>query len=366
MTELKERYDQAHCLDHLSGFRRRLLSWYDRHQRDLPWRKQVSAYRVWVSEIMLQQTQVKTVLGYFDRFMEQFPTIQDLAKADVEQVLKAWEGLGYYRRARQMHAAARVVVDRHDGTFPTSYEEVIGLPGIGRYTAGAILSIVHGQRLPILEGNTVRLFARLLFMQDDPRDRLPQKDLWQFAEAVLPKRRTGDFNQALMELGAVVCTPRSPTCCSCPVSDWCPTRIQHRQQEIPNLPSRIKYTEIQEAIVLVKRRGKYLVRQCRDGERWAGLWDFPRYPLSEPTAEQELQRLIQSDHGLVTRIESANVTIKHAVTKYRITLQCFQTSDVSGRLCQRRFVRWASSADIADLPMSVTGRKVANQFLPKN
>ena len=171
-----------------TAFRRRLLKWFDANQRDLPWRKNRTPYRIWVSEIMLQQTQVATVIAYYRRFMKQFPTVKKLAAAEQSEVLKLWEGLGYYRRARQLHAAAQQVVDQHGGKFPTDFDSVLALPGIGRYTAGAILSISLDQRLPILEGNTIRLFARLLAMPDDPRTTANQKVLWKFAESILPKQ----------------------------------------------------------------------------------------------------------------------------------------------------------------------------------
>ena len=184
------------------GFRRRLKTWYADHARDLPWRRSRDPYAVWVSEIMLQQTQVATVRGYFDRFIRAFPTIDALARADEQDVLRLWEGLGYYRRARQLHAAAKIVADEHGGRFPRNRDAVDRLPGIGRYTAGAILSIAFDQRQPILEANTVRLFCRLLGYEGDPASTAGQRLLWAMAEAVLPRREVGLFNQALMELGS--------------------------------------------------------------------------------------------------------------------------------------------------------------------
>ena len=168
--------------------RKRLLAWFDEHQRELPWRKNKTPYRIWVSEIMLQQTQVATVIDYYLRFMKQFPTVKKLAAAEEADVLKLWEGLGYYRRARQLHAAAKLVVENHKGKFPETFDEVLALPGIGRYTAGAILSISKDQQLPILEGNTIRLFARLMEMKSDPKTTANQKALWEFSESLLPAK----------------------------------------------------------------------------------------------------------------------------------------------------------------------------------
>ena len=184
--DLADSYPDAWALDSLPPFRRQLLQWFDQHQRDLPWRRRKTLYRIWVSEIMLQQTQVSTVVDYYQRFVKRFPSVEKLAAAETEDVLKLWEGLGYYRRARQMHAAAQVVVDRHRGRFPRSYDAVLDLPGIGRYTAGAILSIATDQRFPVLEGNTQRLYSRLLRLKSDPKSTSSQRTLWQFADALVP------------------------------------------------------------------------------------------------------------------------------------------------------------------------------------
>jgi A/G-specific adenine glycosylase len=203
--------------------RRRLRNWFDSHQRDLPWRTDKTPYRIWVSEIMLQQTQVATVIDYFQRFVTRFPDVSSLASAEEAEILKLWEGLGYYRRARQMHAAAKLICEKHDAKFPLDFDQVLALPGVGRYTAGAILSISTDQRLPILEGNTIRLFARLMGLKTDPKTSANQARLWEFSESLLPSKLVGDFNQALMELGSEICTPRNPDCPHCPLLKFCPT-----------------------------------------------------------------------------------------------------------------------------------------------
>ena len=192
-----------------SRVRRSLLAWFARHARDLPWRRQPTPYRVWVSEVMLQQTQVATVLPYYDRFMGSFPTVSDLAAADEQVLLSHWEGLGYYRRARSLHAAAKLIVADHGGEFPLQFDEVLALPGIGRYTAGAILSISDGQKQPILEGNTQRVFSRWIALRGTPTETANNRLLWQVAEKMLPRKDVGSFNQAAMELGALICTPKA-------------------------------------------------------------------------------------------------------------------------------------------------------------
>ena len=215
------------------SLRRRLLTWYAKHARDLPWRRSRDPYRVWISEIMLQQTQVATVRDYFTRFMETFPTVHELAAADETDVLRAWEGLGYYRRARQLHAAAKQLVAEHAGEFPSDPAELQALPGIGRYTAGAIASIAFDKRAPILEANTIRLFSRLIAYRGNPHSTAGQRVLWQVAEEILPQKRVAHFNQALMELGSLVCTPVAPKCDECPLATVCAAKAAGLQQEIP-------------------------------------------------------------------------------------------------------------------------------------
>ena len=214
-------------------FRRRLLAWYARNARDLPWRRTTNPYRVWVSEVMLQQTQVETVKPYFQRFIREFPTVKKLAAADEQNVLRHWEGLGYYRRARQLHAAAQVIVTQHKGKFPREITTLQTLPGIGRYTAGAIASIAYDESGPILEANTIRLFARLIGYQQIPTTSTGQRILWQTAAEILPRKNIAQFNQGVMELGALVCTPKNPRCSDCPVSALCAAREAGLQEEIP-------------------------------------------------------------------------------------------------------------------------------------
>ena len=343
--------------------RKKLLAWFDQHQRDLPWRKNKTPYRIWVSEIMLQQTQVATVIDYYLRFMKRFPTVKKLAAADQADVLKLWEGLGYYRRARQLHAAAIAVVEDHGGVFPVTFDEVLALPGIGRYTAGAILSIATDQQLPILEGNTIRLYARLLGMKTDPRTTANQKVLWQFAETILPKKRCGDFNQSLMEVGNQICKPKQPLCDECPISALCPTYVKGWQDIIPAKGKKIVYEDLQEAVVLVSKgqgqQKKWLVRVCGSDERWTGLWDFPRYDITKGPLETQLTEKT----GLTATLAPQGSPIKHAVTRYRIVLQCFEASGLAGRLKkQPTETTWATLEQLQELPMSVTGRKIVKRL----
>ncbi|HZZ71991.1 MAG TPA: A/G-specific adenine glycosylase [Pirellulales bacterium] len=343
--------------------RSRLLRWYRAHARTLPWRGSHDPYAIWISEIMLQQTQVETVKPYFIRFMRTFPTIAALTAAAESEVLKLWEGLGYYRRARQLHAAARQIVADHGGVFPSDLERVRNLPGIGRYTAGAILSIAFDLRQPILEANTVRLYSRLLAWRDDPHGKPGQDRLWRFALDILPAKNSGAFNQALMELGSLVCTPRAPKCESCPLSAVCPTRRLGWQDRIPAPKQQPRFVAVQAAAIVVRRSGgKVLLRKCGPDERWAGLWDFLRFEVPDPE-QRSLAEQVQKRTGLKVTIGSPFLTIKHGVTRFKITLACYPAEAVGGRLAQpRESLRWIKLAELADYPLSTTGRKIANHL----
>ena len=354
--------------EHDGAFKRklrtRLLRWYDRSRRELPWRATRDPYHVWISEIMLQQTQVATVVPYFERFVAEFPSIAELAAASEEQVLRAWEGLGYYRRARHLHQAAGQIVRDHQGQFPASSEEVQALPGIGRYTAGAILSIAWDQRLPILEANTLRLYSRLLGYRDDPRSSAGQSALWKAAESWLPTQRVGDFNQALMELGSRICTPRDPDCDNCPLAELCAARRLGLQAEIPLPPRKPQIESVRQAAVVVRRNQEVLLLRRDDAPRWAGMWDFPRFELeaTDPRGmADELARRVAETAGVKIERPAPLSTLRHGVTRFRITLECF-TAECGRQLAKPAGLterRWVKPAELEPFPLSVTGRKLA-------
>jgi A/G-specific adenine glycosylase len=311
---------------------------------------------------MLQQTQVATVIPYYERFLAEFPTIRALASASQEDVLRRWEGLGYYRRARQLHAAARQIVGRHQGEFPCRLEAVRALPGIGRYTAGAILSIARDAREPILEANTERLFCRLLAYREDPRQAAGQETLWSFAQAILPRKQVGDFNQALMELGSEVCTATNPACPRCPIASLCPTQEQGSQALIPQPKRKTNYEQVCEAAVVVRRRGQVLLRQCQEDERWAGLWDFPRFEIEHRRGSKlhdELVERVAKLTGVQVEVQKRLTSFNYGVTRFRITLSCYQATCTNG-LRLGKALRWASLRELAEIPLSVTGRKIGN------
>jgi len=342
-------------------FRRRILSWFRRHARDLPWRETRDPYHIWISEIMLQQTQVVTVVDYFCRFLQAFPTIADLARADEERVLRLWEGLGYYRRARQLHKAARIIVDEHDGVFPRDIVTIRSLPGIGRYTAGAIASIAWDARQPILEANTIRLLSRLLAYRDDPTRSSGQKLMWGVAESLLPQKYVGAFNQALMELGSEICAPCQPQCDRCPIEDLCPTNAMGLQESIPAPKKKTAYENVTEAVVVVRRRDKVLLRRCDEGERWSGLWDFPRFRIIASRGDglnQELEAKVAELTGLIVETGRTLATVRHGVTRFRITLLCHEARCIRGSV-RGENMRWVKPEQLRDYPLSVTGRKIS-------
>jgi A/G-specific adenine glycosylase len=347
------------------SLRRRLLAWYAKNARDLPWRASQDPYRVWVSEIMLQQTQVATVRDYFARFVQRFPTVFELAVADETEVLRFWEGLGYYRRARQMHAAAKQVVAERAGEFPHGLEDLQCLPGIGRYTAGAIASIAFNKRAPILEANTIRLLSRLIAFRGEVTAATGQATLWQVAEEILPQKYCARFNQALMELGALVCTPADPKCDACPLATICRAHAQGLQHEVPTPKARQTFTAVREAAIIIRKNGSVLMRQCGPSERWAGLWDFPRFELESTGplfANEEIATKVAGQTGIRCAPGALLKTLKHGVTRYRITLECYEAAYVSGRAKPgdtTAAVRWTSLSDLAALPLSTTGRKIA-------
>lgn len=316
---------------------RPLVAWYARAKRDLPWRRSRDPYRVWVSEVMLQQTQVERVREFFLRFMERFPTVRALAAAREDQVLKRWEGLGYYRRARQLHAAAKQIVADHGGEFPRSAAGLRSLPGIGRYTAGAIASIAMDLPEPIVEANSRRVIARLAGHAaplDGPGGDEP---IWEIAAELVPRRGAGRFNQALMDLGAMVCTPERPLCTRCPVADACVAQRTRRVDAIPAKAARRPQKRIRETALVQRHGASVLVERRGAGEWWEGLWDFPR---------------------VATAAGRRLGTVKYTVTHHAITC-VVREQRLPRRRKAARGQRWVAVARLGSLPMSSPGRKIA-------
>lgn len=340
---------------------RRLLTWFDRHRRDLPWRQTRDPYAIWVSEVMLQQTQVATVLRYFEPFVRSFPNVAALAAAHEQDVLRHWQGLGYYRRARNLHRAARVMASSHDGKLPSDPKALRELPGIGRYMVGAILSQAFEHRLPILEANSRRLLCRFFALPGDPNRGPTERKLWQLSEALLPKKRIGDFNQALMELGALVCTPAAPSCSRCPLASMCAAKRRGLQHELPERCPGKEAVEIDEVAVAVFRRGKALLVQRPAEGRWAGLWEFPRTLVSAgQTHEAAASNWLHERVGIRVEMGKELATVKHGVTHHRITLVCLEARYQGGEAHTRHYpqVSWAGPKALASYPVCTPQRRL--------
>ncbi|MCA8991689.1 MAG: A/G-specific adenine glycosylase [Planctomycetaceae bacterium] len=355
----------------LAQMRKKIASWFRNAQRDLPWRVERNAYRVWVSEIMLQQTTVQAVVPYFERFMQQFPTVETLAQSEEADVLRLWEGLGYYSRARNLRAGAIQVCEQFNGQVPKQVDELLGIKGIGRYTAGAIASFAYNQPAPILEANTLRLFARLLAYDGDPKSAAGQRQLWALAEMFASCRNPAKVNEALMELGALVCRVSAPQCDACPLKRSCRAFLSGRQEELPVLQKRVAITRVVDACVAILRKNKWLVRQRTSEERWAGMWDFPRFrvesvdydgkltPATSKRFHEEVRQTLLRDWNVIAEMHDDLLEVRHTVTRYRIRLLALVANWQEGKPLDGE-IRWVTAEQLAELPLSVTARRVAD------
>ena len=349
-----------------------LLDWFARNARDLPWRRTLDPYAIWISEIMLQQTQVKTVIPYWERWMRALPDVRALAKASPEKVLKLWEGLGYYTRARNLQKAAQQIVREHGGRFPSAFDDILALPGVGRYTAGAIASIAFNEAAPILDGNVIRVLTRLFGIGDNPREKEINDRLWSLA-GVLVQRAAGNhkqfsilnfqfsiagapsaLNQSLMELGALLCTPRQPRCDECPVRRHCEARKTGRVEMLPNLGKRPAATARRFAAFLVRRRSRWLVQQRPAGVVNAHLWEFPNVEIPDraPLADAAAQLF-----GPRIRKLAPLTTIRHTITRYRISVEA-SLATLPDRGPSRERANWLSLAELDRLPFTSAHRKL--------
>lgn len=319
---------------------------------------------------MLQQTTVAAVIPFFSRFLTAFPTIQALAAADEQQVLKLWEGLGYYRRARHLHAAAKQLVADHAGKLPDDPDVWAELPGVGRYILGAVLSQAFDRRLPIVEANSLRVLARLFGYRGDPREGEGKAWVWTAAESVLPQKRAGDFNQALMELGALVCTPTNPACHQCPLAATCVANRDGLQATIPPPKKQPAITDVSEVGIVI-RRGKriLLCRRPSNAGRWQNMWEVPH---AERVIGEELMasvvRVAKEFTGLTVEPGREVLTIRHGVTRYRITLVCVEAESVKGRFKSKFYAeaKWLNVSELSDYPVSSPQRKLMTELADTN
>ncbi len=341
--------------------RRRLLEWFRQHRRDLPWRRTRDPYAVWVAEVILQQTQAATAVGYYERFLARFPTVTDLARAPREAVLKVWEGLGYYRRAANLHEAARRVVRQHGGRVPDDPAAFARLPGVGRYTCGAVLSIAFGRRLAAVDGNAERVLARW-FAIDRPLGRAQvRRDLWRLAEALVPADDPGGWNQAVMELGSRVCTPRRPGCLLCPVRRLCRAARLGVAERLPVRPKRRPVPHIEVGAGIVWRRGRVLMCKRPEGKMLAGLWEFPGGKRRDGETIQEcIRRELKEECDLDVEVGDHLVDVTHTYSHLRVTLRCYHCRAPRGRVraLAADEARWVRPEDIPRLPLPAADLKI--------
>jgi A/G-specific adenine glycosylase len=341
------------------------LSWYDQNARRLPWRGEGDPYRIWISEIMLQQTRIETMIPYYQRWLERFPTLQDLANASLQDVLHIWEGLGYYSRARHLHRAARMILDDLDGHFPSDRDGLAKLPGVGRYTAGAIASIAFGQDEPALDGNIRRVFSRVMDLQVPARSKDGESLLWQFAADHLPPGRAGDYNQALMDLGSAICTPRAPACLICPLANLCEANRLGVQEERPIKHPRPAVPHYLVTAAVIQRNGLVLIARRPEKGLLGGMWEFPGGKV-EPGEELPagLQREIQEELAVEIEVGEHFGIYEHAYTHFRVTLHAFLCRLLAGepQAIEASDLRWITPAEMKDYPMGKIDRQIAKNL----
>lgn len=310
-----------------------LIQWYSKHQRKLPWRKSDDPYRIWVSEVMLQQTQVNTVIPYYETFTEKFPAIEDLAKSDLEKVLKAWEGLGYYARARNLHKASKVVIKDFNGKISDEWETFKRLPGVGEYIASAVLSIAFNKPYAVVDGNVKRVLSRL-FSIDQPVNKASSDKLFKTnATCLLDRTQPGTFNQAMMELGAIVCKPGNPQCDICPIQPFCQAYQKDKVDEYPKRIQRKPVPVYHIATGIIRKNGKMLVTRRKPEGLLGGLWEFPGGKLKKKESpEKACIREILEETGLIVEIDSHLTSIKHAYSHFKIRMDVFYCRYVSGKV----------------------------------
>jgi A/G-specific adenine glycosylase len=358
---------------------RSLLTWFRNDARALPWRRTRDPYAIWISEVMLQQTQVKTVIPYWERWMKALPTIESLARARSQRLHKLWEGLGYYSRVRNLQKAARVIMERHEGRFPERFEEVLALPGVGRYTAGAICSIAFNQAPPVLDGKVTRGLARLFCVRQDPQAHRTRERLWTLAGTLVKQAageppRAGDsrgsagpgrtgpcsaLNQALMELGALVCVPRNPKCGLCPVSTFCQARAKGQADRLPRRARSVQAIKRRQFAFVVERNGRFLVRRRDETGVNARLWEFPSCDVSSAAEPQEIAQAIL---GTSPRWLKLLATLPHSITRYRIRLEVYRVGEWDPAGTKAASGRWLTPEQMRRLPFTAAHSRIVRRL----
>lgn len=344
-----------------TDFSTRLIDWYRRHRRDLPWRKTRDPYRIWVSEVMLQQTTVPAVIPYYRKWMELFPDVQSLGRASLQSVLKAWEGLGYYQRAKNLHRAAKIIVKDHGGTIPGDYESLRKLPGFGPYTTAAVASLAFDSPIPVIDANVRRVLMRLKDLRRKANLK-HDKGLLRFLSPLLPKNRMGIFNQAMMELGALVCRPKYPLCLICPVIDYCLASQQGTQEVIP-LPTKRVIKKIKAVIAVIEKDGKYLIQKRPSEGLLADLWEFPggkKRPGESPA--EALRREVREELGVELSETELLTTVRHAYTMFQVKLYVYACRLSQEPPLKKNRQRWISLKGLRRYPFPSGSAKIVKHL----
>ena len=341
----------------------KLLAWYHANKRTLPWRGHPSAYAVWVSEIMLQQTRVETVIPYFEKWMRLFPDIQALGQASEHDVLNAWEGLGYYSRARNLHRAAKLVLDQYSGEIPRDLNELRKLPGIGRYTLGAIASMAFGMDVSALDGNIKRVYARIFDLEEPVDSTSGEKLLWKLADKYLPKGHAGDYNQALMDLGATICVPKNPRCLICPVMKLCKARQNGTQDQRPVMkPKKEVPHYVNAAAVIIEKRRVLLAQRPAQG-LLASMWEFPNGRVGGDPAK-EVAKALKTEYNLSLRVKRGQESlgiVQHGYSHFGVTVHVFPCELVSRP--KGTNLKWVALKELENYPMGRIDRQIANMII---
>lgn len=346
------------------AFAARLLAWYDTSTTEMPWRGERDPYRIWLSEVMLQQTRIAAAEGYYRRFLERFPTIQSLAESTLDEVLKLWEGLGYYARARNLHRLAQLVVAEYGGEFPASAEDLQALPGIGRYTAAAIASIACGEAVAVLDGNVIRVLTRLIDLPEEIGQPQVKERLWALANDLLPANRPGDYNQALMDLGRMVCTPRRPDCPHCPVREFCLAAARGTQELRPVKKAKAPLPEVCAAAAVIRdETGRLLLVQRPEEGLLGGLWMLPggRCEPDESYADC-LQRSLAQSLGVQIRVGQEMAATAQTLTHFRLRLRAFASEVIAGTPSGAIRWAWVAPAELSNYSLGKADREIVERL----
>lgn len=351
-------------------FRSNLLGWYDQQKRDLPWRDCGDPYKIWLSEVMLQQTRVDQALPYYEKFIERFPTVQDLAAADRQEVLKVWEGLGYYSRARNLHHAAQTIVNEFDGRIPETRKEILELKGVGPYTASAVLSIAYNKPHAVVDGNVIRVLSRYFGIEEDIRSTKTRNRIGDHADDLIDRDRPGDFNQALMELGATVCTPANAGCRQCPLQAGCIAYTEMKTEQIPYKSPAKKKPHHQIGVGIIRNsRDEVLIALRPEDAMLGGLWEFPGGKQKKnEEIEETVVRELKEELGVDVKITEPFMKLDHAYSHFKITLHAYLCRIVNGKPApvSSRKICWVPPGELHDYPFPKANRKLTEKLLERN